>query len=66
MSITMDIILSSRTPSPPQPDFRVFRGYSSMSRSLQTALIFLCLMAGAYFVIASANELYDLCWKLTR
>lgn len=37
-----------------------------MSRTLETALIFLCLMAAMYFVVCSCNELYDLYAKLTQ
>lgn len=37
-----------------------------MSRTLQATLIFLTVMAGCYFVACTANEVYDLIWKLTR
>ncbi len=35
-----------------------------MSRALQTSLIFLCITAGAYFVLCSCSELWDLTWKV--
>lgn len=37
-----------------------------MSRHLQASLIFLCIMAGAYFTFASAHELWDLIWKINH
>ncbi len=37
-----------------------------MSRALEASLIFLCLVAGAYFVICSATEVWDLVWKVAH
>lgn len=35
-----------------------------MSRTLSAALIFLSIVAGCYFAISMATELWDLLWKI--